>query len=472
MSLSSTKLKQMRLRHLILLTEAAVKSFEEWEAREINRIAKERAVQAGDTEPESINQRILTISPEIKAEYENRFQHIKDWMMARNIPIETMQQYNLERAEKKAAEWIKLMQQGQKTGKDEENKERKVVVNDDKWMVLVPSTPESASRYAGGTRWCTAAPGTAKHYMDQGPLYVIISKTEKTLQPKTGEQVPVKYQFHPATNQYMDIEDRRVKDLSKFEFLPKILIDDGSIRSFETIMTDFPDLVREFIEKNVHRPDSTYMNAALQAKNQEAYKILKEMGAPVPDNVFNYLRDDFFLPDEDMRYLIKNAPNMTSGDFAPFRYAISKNDTKLLEEIINRYEKQNAQAQVKTNLFEPATYAVKNNAVDCLRTMVSHKSWTSSSIIKIAARQERPDCVAMLLQIPKIDPAVDDNDAVKYALGMRYKKVSELLMNDKRVTGAMSPEQRQKYEAFLKLIPEPKEAKKPKAKKKVQSSPV
>lgn len=433
----------MLLRNLILL-EAQITSFEDWQRRETDRIKKAILTKRGgipvDDEGRSPNYQAMLDQIELPEEYENKFQHLKDWVEARNIPIATLQSYTLERAEKKAEEWIKLLKQRQpKTaGEDEEAKGRRIVVNDDKWMVLVPKTGQDASRYAAGTNWCTANPGTAEGYMKQGDLYVIIDKVNKTTQPKTGEQIPVKYQFHPATNQYMDINDRRVPSLSKFDFLPKILIDDGSMRSFEVIMTDFPKMTRAFIEKNISKPDGRYMNAALSAKNIEAYQILKEMGAPVPDNIFSYMKDDFFLPDEDMRYLISSGTDMASGEYAPFRYAIKSGDMKLLNEVIKRYDKYQKEHHRNVTLSDPINYAVSKNSLESLEVFFSDPSFKDFGVVKVATKDDKPEVVQMMLGYPNIDPAVDDNEPVKFALGMRKEETANVLLSDKRVIDKMA----------------------------------
>ena len=78
---------------------------------------------------------------------------------------------------------------------------------------------EAACFYGGQnkeTRWCTSAPGLSyfNRYIKDGPLYVIIDKTDTNLGSESG--LPLnRYQFHFESNQFMDKDDRTI-DLVKF----------------------------------------------------------------------------------------------------------------------------------------------------------------------------------------------------------------------------------------------------------------
>lgn len=73
---------------------------------------------------------------------------------------------------------------------------------------------EAACFYGGHnkeTRWCTSAPGLSyfNTYIKQGPLYVLIDKTDKNVGDVSG--LPQhRYQFHFPSNQFMDINDRQI----------------------------------------------------------------------------------------------------------------------------------------------------------------------------------------------------------------------------------------------------------------------
>tara|TARA_R110000744_G_scaffold16075_15_gene44501 strand:+ start:30920 stop:32251 length:1332 start_codon:yes stop_codon:yes gene_type:complete len=73
---------------------------------------------------------------------------------------------------------------------------------------------EAACFYGGQnkeTRWCTSAPGLSyfNTYIKQGPLYVLVDKTDTEVGEISG--LPKhRYQFHFPSNQFMDVSDRQV----------------------------------------------------------------------------------------------------------------------------------------------------------------------------------------------------------------------------------------------------------------------
>jgi hypothetical protein len=68
-------------------------------------------------------------------------------------------------------------------------------------------TEEAAKHYGKGTKWCTAADNNNmfSHYHQDGPIHVITHKTEKD-----SEGRPRKFQFHAASNQFMDEKDNEI----------------------------------------------------------------------------------------------------------------------------------------------------------------------------------------------------------------------------------------------------------------------
>lgn len=97
-----------------------------------------------------------------------------------------------------------------------------------KWQVIEihdnPLGKEAACYYGGQnreTRWCTSSPGLTYYdrYIKDGPLYVVLDKTDTEVAQPQGRDVeshkqtglPKKrYQFHFPSNQFMDIDDRSV----------------------------------------------------------------------------------------------------------------------------------------------------------------------------------------------------------------------------------------------------------------------
>lgn len=118
---------------------------------------------------------------------------------------------------------------------------------------------EAACFYGGNqkeTRWCTAAPGLSyfNTYIKQGPLYVLVDKTDTEKGEITG--LPKhRYQFHFPSNQFMDIDDRQIdliqflndnnelKEVFKPEFMKGLTGKDG-----EHISVEYPrDSASKFI---------------------------------------------------------------------------------------------------------------------------------------------------------------------------------------------------------------------------------
>ena len=105
----------------------------------------------------------------------------------------------------------------------------------------------------GESGWCTASPGGSmfSHYIEQGPLYVVIPNTPQEFLPggpKIGKisGLPAKrYQFHFPSNQFMDANDRQIdliqflnsndelKEVFKPEFMKDLSSSDGTEVSVE-----------------------------------------------------------------------------------------------------------------------------------------------------------------------------------------------------------------------------------------------
>ena len=109
---------------------------------------------------------------------------------------------------------------------------------------------EAACFYGGQnkeTRWCTSAPGLSyfNTYIKQGPLYVLVDKTDTEVGDISG--LPKhRYQFHFPSNQFMDVNDRQInlvefllgeeeglKEFFKPEFMKGLSNADGTEISVE-----------------------------------------------------------------------------------------------------------------------------------------------------------------------------------------------------------------------------------------------
>lgn len=116
----------------------------------------------------------------------------------------------------------------------------KVVHQDNKWTIFVPTTEKGACYLGINTEWCTAwgPQSLNKDYRDResrftyhnqkGYLYIIINNSN----------FDEKYQFHFETNQYMNINDQRI-DTGKF------LDENVSIRNYF-----FPSFIKEDLGEN------------------------------------------------------------------------------------------------------------------------------------------------------------------------------------------------------------------------------
>ena len=143
-----------------------------------------------------------------------------------------------------------------------------------KWQVIEihnnPMGKEAACYYGGQnreTRWCTSSPGLTYYdrYIKDGPLYVVMDKTDTEVATPQGRDVeshkqtglPKKrYQFHFPSNQFMDIDDRSIsleqflnsegkelKDYFKHEFAKSLTDQEG-----DSVAVHYPnDKVSRFI---------------------------------------------------------------------------------------------------------------------------------------------------------------------------------------------------------------------------------
>ncbi len=80
------------------------------------------------------------------------------------------------------------------------------ILDNKKYLVVIPKSKESSCYYGNGTRWCTAADNynAFNEYNRDGNLYIIIDRANDA-----------KYQLHVGTTQYMDEDDERI-NLPKF----------------------------------------------------------------------------------------------------------------------------------------------------------------------------------------------------------------------------------------------------------------
>jgi len=91
----------------------------------------------------------------------------------------------------------------------------KKVMETNDWLVIQPTTEESACYYGANTKWCTASKENSmfNYYNEQGPIYIFINKKDNS-----------KFQFHAQSFQFMDELDKPIA--------PKEVFDDEEIIDF------------------------------------------------------------------------------------------------------------------------------------------------------------------------------------------------------------------------------------------------
>lgn len=91
----------------------------------------------------------------------------------------------------------------------------KKVMETNDWLVIQPTTEESACYYGANTKWCTASKENSmfNYYNEQGPIYIFINKKDNS-----------KFQFHAQSFQFMDELDDPIA--------PKEVFDDEKIIKF------------------------------------------------------------------------------------------------------------------------------------------------------------------------------------------------------------------------------------------------
>jgi hypothetical protein len=78
----------------------------------------------------------------------------------------------------------------------------RLVMNTPEYRILIPLTKEASCHFGTNTQWCTAATSSHNYfdsYNSEGPLYNILEKKTNT-----------RWQYHMASGQFMDEEDREI----------------------------------------------------------------------------------------------------------------------------------------------------------------------------------------------------------------------------------------------------------------------
>ena len=93
------------------------------------------------------------------------------------------------------------------------NDEVEKVYEDNRFVVVVPTTHKSSCYYGAGTKWCTASKDTESHfsnYKSSGELYYIIDKTLPTSNPHY--KVALNKKIAGLTEDFWDVQDNPIPD--------------------------------------------------------------------------------------------------------------------------------------------------------------------------------------------------------------------------------------------------------------------
>lgn len=95
----------------------------------------------------------------------------------------------------------------QKKGANEKfysEKQATLLLDNDKWRVVIPHTKEASCHFGQNTEWCTAARESSNYFDDYnktGDLYIILKK---------GVSEQARWQFHWEEMQFMDENDHEI----------------------------------------------------------------------------------------------------------------------------------------------------------------------------------------------------------------------------------------------------------------------
>lgn len=135
-------------------------------------------------------------------------------------------------------------------------KKPKKIYSDAKWDMWETTTPEQAAYFGTKTRWCTGRNcETAKRYLDEGPLYVLVNR-------KTHEKYQSTYDF----SQVMDSSDTEASD-AIFDVFVEIGRKIGNLWAYINSNDDSGPDDREFI-KLINLPDNKQILSGRHAQKK------------------------------------------------------------------------------------------------------------------------------------------------------------------------------------------------------------
>ncbi len=122
----------------------------------------------------------------------------------------------------------------------------RVVLDNDRFKVIVPLSYESSKLYGSGTKWCTTQKSYYKNYTSRGVLYYIVDKTLNrkfglVINNTNGRSTPNENNFAFFNNEDASVNVRMIKMIYGDNFNPVIL----------AIKTDFVKCMKNMMKKVV-----------------------------------------------------------------------------------------------------------------------------------------------------------------------------------------------------------------------------
>lgn len=230
--------------------------------------------------------------------------------------------------------------------------EYKKVHQDDNWTIFVPLNEKAACYLGVNTEWCTAwgSQSLNPEYKDResrygfhnqkGPLYIIFNNSN----------LNEKYQFHFETNQYMDVNDKRI---NTGDFLSK----NSGIKNFFFPSFTNPNLNNDLVEQQIDRVSvlsssdlTKLINIVLDKvaeTNQLIFNIINGNEISVNEQIQDkYLVSPVDLVDEKITFSIKKLIGdleSVENTLSYYKYDTYNSNERIYSDISNdddEYKKQ------------------------------------------------------------------------------------------------------------------------------------
>lgn len=183
--------------------------------------------------------------------------------------------------------------------------EYKLILNSEKWLLLIPISERAACYLGINTQWCTTwgkyslnpsnktKTSHFKTYTKDGPLYIIINKEDPT----------IKYQIHIETNQFKNPSDSEVKDREQiFETMPEIKNTLFPFLNTPISKKNIDDIINQALKVSEFLP-KLYLNKIFT--NATELGILKNqfLISIISDNdISQFITDPNIITNDDERY--------------------------------------------------------------------------------------------------------------------------------------------------------------------------